>query len=146
MTLKVPSQLASGEDALKALLASAVLASIAMDQTAKDNFVSAVREVLWNAIEHGGRLDPAALIQIDLLHSNRAISCFVKDPGPGFNPKLMKHAAINNPEDNAVQHALLREAAGLRPGGYGIMLAGNFVEEMIYNELGNEVVLVKDLS
>ncbi len=145
MTLAVPAQIACGEDALKTLLGSEVMESLGIDQHAKDNFVSAVREVLWNAIEHGGKMDPAKLIRIDLLHSNRAISCFVKDPGLGFHPKEMRHAAINNPPENAVQHALLREATGLRPGGYGILLAGNFADELIYNEHGNEVMLVKYL-
>ena len=145
MTMLVPAQFACGDDALKSLLASEVLASLNIDQGIKDNFLSAVREVLWNAIEHGGKLNPGKLIRIDLLHSNRAMSCFVKDPGAGFHPTEMLHAAINNPPDNAVRHALLREEAGLRPGGYGILLAGNFVDELIYNEHGNEVLLVKYL-
>jgi anti-sigma regulatory factor (Ser/Thr protein kinase) len=31
----------------------------------------------------------------------------------------------------------------LRPGGFGVLLARNSVDELIYNEKGNEVVLVK---
>jgi len=146
ITLLLPAELLSGEEALKALMSSEVLQEIEVDQSLRDNFLSAVREVLWNAIEHGGKLDPGKQIRIDLLHSNRALSCFVKDPGNGFQMKDLLHAAINNPEEDAVKHALVREEQGMRPGGYGILLATNFADEMIYNEHGNEVVLVKYLT
>ena len=39
-----------------------------------------------------------------------------------------------------------REAEGMRPGGYGLLLAGGTVDELIYNEIGNEVLLVKYLD
>ncbi len=143
ITLLVQAQLASGEEALQALISSSVLQGLAMDRSMQDNFMTAVREVLWNAIEHGGKLDPSKRIRIDLVHSNRALSCFVKDPGAGFHLSDLRHAAINNPEEDAVKHATIREEQGMRPGGYGILLATNFVDELIYNEHGNEVLLVK---
>jgi hypothetical protein len=31
----------------------------------------------------------------------------------------------------------------MRPGGYGLLLAGGTVDELIHNEIGNEVLLVK---
>ena len=34
----------------------------------------------------------------------------------------------------------------MRPGGYGILLAQKLVDELIYNEDGNEVLLVKYLN
>jgi anti-sigma regulatory factor (Ser/Thr protein kinase) len=36
-----------------------------------------------------------------------------------------------------------REAEGMRPGGYGLLLAGGTVDELIYSEIGNEVLLIK---
>jgi anti-sigma regulatory factor (Ser/Thr protein kinase) len=146
ITLALTAQLASGEEALKILAASAVVKGAGFSPADQESFLSAVREVLWNAIEHGGKLDPVKQIRIDLLHSNRALSCFVKDPGPGFRIRELSHAAINNPAEDAVKHALIREQAGMRPGGYGILLASNFVDELIYNEHGNEVLLVKYLG
>ena len=142
----VPAQLESGEEALQALMSSSVMQGIEVEQSLRDNFVTAVREVLWNAIEHGGKLDPVQQIRIDLLHSNRALSCFVKDPGPGFRIEKLVHAAINNPEEDALKHALIREEVGMRPGGYGILLATSFADELIYNEHGNEVLIVKYLQ
>jgi anti-sigma regulatory factor (Ser/Thr protein kinase) len=35
---------------------------------------------------------------------------------------------------------------GLRPGGFGMMVAKQVVDEMFYNELGNEVLLIKRLA
>jgi len=34
----------------------------------------------------------------------------------------------------------------MRPGGFGVMLAQGLVDQLIYNEQGNEVVLVKYLD
>jgi two-component system, OmpR family, response regulator len=33
----------------------------------------------------------------------------------------------------------------MRPGGFGILLARKIVDEMLYNERGNEVLLIKYL-
>jgi anti-sigma regulatory factor (Ser/Thr protein kinase) len=39
-----------------------------------------------------------------------------------------------------------REQRGIRPGGFGILLARNLVDELLYNEKGNEVLLIKYLA
>ena len=66
MTLLVPAQLSSGEEALKALMASEVLQGLEVQQNLRDNFLSAVQEVLWNAIEHGGKLNPEQMVRIEI--------------------------------------------------------------------------------
>jgi hypothetical protein len=38
------------------------------------------------------------------------------------------------------------EAQGKRPGGFGILMATKLVDDLIYNEKGNEVLLVKYLD
>ena len=40
----------------------------------------------------------------------------------------------------------VREEKGIRPGGFGILLAQAIVDEIIYNEAQNEVVLIKYLD
>jgi anti-sigma regulatory factor (Ser/Thr protein kinase) len=42
-------------------------------------------------------------------------------------------------------HLAHRASEGLRPGGYGILLARGIVDELIYSEVGNEVLLIKHL-
>ena len=39
-----------------------------------------------------------------------------------------------------------RAEAGLRPGGFGMLIARQVVDEVAYNERGNEVLLIKHLS
>ena len=57
-----------------------------------------------------------------------------------FNPENLPHAA--NPDD-PVGHMMVREALGLREGGFGILMSRGLVDELEYNEAGNEVRLVK---
>jgi anti-sigma regulatory factor (Ser/Thr protein kinase) len=68
---------------------------------------------------------------------------YVRDPGAGFRREALTNAAIANPADDPTAHIVQREAEGLRPGGYGLLLASGTVDELIYNEIGNEVLLIK---
>lgn len=106
----------------------------------------AFREMLSNAVEYGGRLDPAKQVEVRYVRLKRAVICRIKDPGDGFEPTSMDHAAINNPKDDPIRHASVREAKGLRAGGFGILLTSQFVDELVYNERHNEVLFVKYLS
>jgi anti-sigma regulatory factor (Ser/Thr protein kinase)/CheY-like chemotaxis protein len=104
---------------------------------------AAFREMLLNAMEHGGRFDPNEYIEISYLRSERAISCRIRDPGKGFSLNDIPHSAVSHPPETPWAHIAHREAQGLRPGGFGILLARNFVDEVIYNEKGNEVILIR---
>jgi anti-sigma regulatory factor (Ser/Thr protein kinase) len=106
----------------------------------------AFREMLCNAVEYGGHLDPASFVEVKLMRLKRAFICRIKDPGHGFDPVNLDHAAINNPNDNPVRHASVREEKGLRAGGFGILLASQLVDDLVYNEQHNEVLFVKYLS
>jgi two-component system, OmpR family, response regulator len=105
----------------------------------------AFRELLNNAIEWGGHLDPNLKVRISYIKTKRMLMYRLDDPGPGFKLEDLKHAAINNPLDNPMAHMLEREAKGLRPGGLGLMLTQQLVDELVYNETRNEVVLIKYL-
>jgi len=106
----------------------------------------AIREMLYNAIEHGGQLDPQQYVEVTYVRTKKMVTCRIKDPGKGFSLEELQHAAIGNPPDDPLRHAMVREARGMRPGGYGVLLARNLVDELLYNEKGNEVVLVKHLE
>ena len=80
------------------------------------------------------------------LRTPRLILYRIKDPGEGFRIEFLKHAAILNPEGHPLGHENVRTLQGLRPGGFGILIARNMVDEMIYNERHNEVVLIKYLD
>jgi DNA-binding response OmpR family regulator len=111
----------------------------------KNNVAMAFRELLLNAMEHGGKFDPEQYVEISYVRTRKMIMCRIKDPGEGFSLEEIKHAAINNPSYDPIRHVLFREKQGLRPGGYGVLIAKHLVDELVYGEKGNEVLLVKYL-
>ena len=109
----------------------------------KETVALAFRELLMNAIEHGGKFDREQYAEISYLQTRRAVACRIKDPGRGFSLEEIRHAAVMNPPDDPLRHLTYREAENLRPGGFGVLLVKNSIDELLYNEQGNEVVLVK---
>jgi CheY-like chemotaxis protein len=100
----------------------------------------AVRELGTNAIEWGHRKKVDEIVTVTYRIDPEKITIVIRDTGPGFNPTGMPHAAS---QDDPVSHMMVRETLGLREGGFGIMLARDLVDELQYNEKGNEVRLVK---
>jgi anti-sigma regulatory factor (Ser/Thr protein kinase) len=103
----------------------------------------ALREILLNAMEHGAAFNPEQVVEVTAVRTARSVVFYVRDPGAGFRPEALTHAAIANPEDAPAAHIEQREAEGMRPGGYGLLLAAGTVDELIYSEIGNEVLLIK---
>jgi len=101
------------------------------------------RELLNNAIEHGGKCDPEKRVDIKYIRLKRAILYSIKDPGEGFNLTEIAHAAVANPPDQPTKHMEVRQELGLRPGGFGILLASQVIDELVYNEKHNELIFVK---
>jgi len=110
------------------------------------DIVTAFREILMNAMEHGGHFDPSHHVEISFVKARRAVICRVKDPGQGFSPDEVRHAASAKTPEDLFSHVAVREAKGMRPGGFGLLMAQRLVDELIYSEQGNEVVLVKYLN
>ena len=110
------------------------------------NIATAFREMLLNAIEHGGHFDPKQFVEISYLRARNVVMCRVKDPGEGFSFEEIKHAAIANPPDQPLRHQEYRDARGLRAGGFGVLMTSRLVDELIYGERGNEVLLIKYLN
>ena len=112
---------------------------------AREDVAGAFRELLMNAIEHGGKSDPHKLVRTSLVQTARSLLVHIHDPGKGFSLGFLPHAAISNPEDSPIRHAEVRAEAGKRPGGFGILMTRNLVDELMYNERGNAVMFVKYL-
>jgi hypothetical protein len=70
----------------------------------------------------------------------------IADPGTGFHFEGLKHAALENPPDRPWEHIKTREQKGLRPGGFGILMANAMAHELLYKEAQNEVVFVRNLN
>jgi anti-sigma regulatory factor (Ser/Thr protein kinase)/CheY-like chemotaxis protein len=117
-----------------------------LPEAEKEDLAAAAHEILLNAMEHGGKFDPNHYVEIDYLRTKRAVACRVKDPGQGFSFEELQHAAVGNSPEDLLSHVSVREDKGLRPGGFGIMMARKMVDELIYDERGNDVILIKYLK
>jgi CheY-like chemotaxis protein len=104
---------------------------------------SAFREMLNNAIEHGGSCDLTRQVRVKYIRFRHAILYSIEDPGPGFDMDKVQHAAFANPTDDPLRHMEIREQKGIRPGGFGIMLASQAIDELVFNEKHNELIFVK---
>ncbi len=111
-----------------------------------EEVAAAFREMLINAMEHGGKFDPSQHVEVGYVRTSRMVLCKIKDPGTGFSLEELKHSAISNPLDQPFLHMAERESRGMRPGGFGILMSKKLVDDLIYNEKGNEVLLIKYLD
>jgi len=111
----------------------------------RDSIAYAFRELLLNAVEWGGKLDPKHTVRISYLRAKRMVMYRILDPGAGFNIDNLPHAAISHP-DSPIAHMEVRDAKGLRAGGFGLLTVQSSVDELLYNEKRNEVVFVKYLD
>jgi anti-sigma regulatory factor (Ser/Thr protein kinase)/CheY-like chemotaxis protein len=112
----------------------------------RDEVMLAFREIVVNAMEHGGKFHPEQVVEVSAVRTRRTIVYYVKDPGPGFDPVGIPHAAPDDPDEDLLTHAERRAEQGLRAGGFGLLLARKIVDEMIHSERGNEVLLIKHIE
>lgn len=112
----------------------------------RDNLMTAFREMLMNAMEHGAGFDPEKVIHVTAIRTERAIVYHFRDPGTGFSMDRLDQSALSNAEADPIAHLERRAEMGLRPGGFGMLVTKQVVDEMFYNERGNQVVLIKRLA
>lgn len=117
-----------------------------LPDTDRESLVTAFREILLNAMEHGAGFDPEKVVEVSAIRTSDQMLFLFRDPGPGFRPHDLPHAAVSNPPDDPTAHILYRLEQGLRPGGFGILMTRQLVDELIYNESGNEVLLIKRIA
>jgi anti-sigma regulatory factor (Ser/Thr protein kinase) len=112
----------------------------------RDLLIAAFRELLLNAMEHGAGFDEDKVIEVTAAKTARAIVYHFRDPGNGFDADDLDHAAATPSPEDVVTSALRRAEMGLRPGGFGMLIARQVADELVYNERHNEVLLIKHLS
>ncbi len=117
-----------------------------LPETSREAIGQAFHELLSNAIEWGAGSDPTRDVRIAYLRTRRMVLYRIADPGPGFRFEELAHAAAGALEPERLEHVKVREDRGIRPGGFGLLLARALVDELIYNQAQNEVVFVKYLD
>jgi DNA-binding response OmpR family regulator len=111
----------------------------------REHIATAFRELLMNAVEHGGHLDPDKTVDLSYIRTARSIVYYIRDPGEGFSMNALAHAAIANSPEEPFGHLELRRQMGIRPGGFGLLMTLSFADELIYSAKGNEVIFIKYL-
>jgi len=110
----------------------------------RDTILLSFRELLINAMEHGGRFNPALKIDVGYLRTEDMILYYIRDPGAGFDSAKAITDAKATAED-PLGSVAARIEKGLRPGGFGLHLANQMLDSLVYNQYGNEVILIKNL-
>jgi DNA-binding response OmpR family regulator len=100
----------------------------------------AVMEMAHNAIEWGNLHQSDRLVNITYRVYDDRLEIAIRDQGPGFDRSQLPHAAV---PDDPFTHLDVREKLGLRAGGFGLLICQGMVDEMQYNDAGNEVALIK---
>ena len=124
-------------------LLSSLLQYSGLTSEKANQLITAVREMGANAIEWGHQKQINRILSITYHADDEKVTIAIRDTGPGFDPKNVPHAADN---EDPIAHMMVREALGLREGGFGIMMSRGLVDDMQYNEAGNEVRLIKFLN
>jgi len=96
------------------------------------NFRVGLAEALANAMLYGNGSDPAKRVRVEVTVSRLRVSARVTDQGDGFDPSSV--------EDPTTPENLLR------PGGRGLFLMRQLLDEVRYNDRGNSVTLVLQLE
>jgi anti-sigma regulatory factor (Ser/Thr protein kinase) len=97
-------------------------------------------EMIENAMEWGNRRQRDLLVTISYQVTDEYVKFVIADEGAGFDPGCVPHAAC---ADDPAAHLCIREKLGLRDGGFGILIARGVMDEVRYNDRGNQVTLVK---
>ena len=94
-------------------------------------------------MEHGAAFNPEQVVEVTAVRTSRSMVFYALHPGAGFRRERLLTRPLPIRLTTLRLHIVQREAEGMRPGGYGLLLAGGTVDELIYSEIGNEVLLIK---
>jgi CheY-like chemotaxis protein len=117
-----------------------------LDDKERESMGFAFKEILMNAMEYGGKFNRERLVEASYVRAKRMALYRIRDPGDGFSLEELTHAAISNPPEDPVRHLEVRDSMGIRPGGFGVLLSKKLVDDLIYSEQGNDVLLIKYLD
>ncbi|MFH1760095.1 MAG: response regulator [bacterium] len=101
----------------------------------------AISEILRNALEHGNKFEKDKWVSISYVIFQNKFVLKIKDEGTGFN-LVQVPDVIKDPFGEQAR----REAAGIRPGGFGLAMVKEIMDDISYSDKGNEVLMTKYLN
>lgn len=96
------------------------------------NFRVGLTEALSNAMLYGNGYDPAKRVRVEVTVDDGQLRARVTDQGVGFDPNAV-------PDPTTAENLL-------KPGGRGLFLMRQLLDEVQYNDRGNQVTLVLRLD
>lgn len=123
-------------------LLTRVLWHSGLPESAADRVRYSVMEVGLNAIEWGNQFEESRSVRFSFSIYPDRFTARVADDGPGFDLHQVSDAEASPEPETQIR---MRRAAGVRFGGYGVRVCRRFVDDVHYNEAGNEVVLTRFL-
>ena len=106
----------------------------------KDDIRLAVDEIGQNAVEWGNREDRSKRIRLQYRMLPDRIVFRIEDEGAGFDVD-----ALADPSKDPLAHIMERMSDGKRMGGYGIFMTRKVMDDVIFSERGNVVIMTKRL-
>jgi signal transduction histidine kinase len=114
-----------------------------LSEDPRGQMMQALREILLNALDHGAAFNPEQVVEVTGIQTARSLVFYVRDPGCGFSHESLFPELFANKTTAA---AIPMSKASPRTNGHGLLLAAGTVDELIYSEVGNEVILIKYLA
>ncbi|MBN1421249.1 MAG: ATP-binding protein [Planctomycetes bacterium] len=116
--------------------AARILCGTRIPRRALMSLLYAISEIGLNAIEWGNEKDPGKRIRLSLCLLADRVLLKVEDEGRGF-----AHEGLSDPTADPAGHLARRRAQGKRIGGFGIWMVRGLMDEVLYSERGNTVIL-----
>ncbi len=124
---EVPGQMSLMNDILEYLMNR--VEKLGVVKPEKSNLFVALDEAFVNAVKHGNKYDKSKMIRVSVEISPEQASFTIEDEGEGFDLE-----AIPDPTDPENL---------FKTSGRGVMFIYNIMDEVVYNQRGNKLTMVK---
>ena len=131
LVLEIPTDVRSIEHAVEYVMQRCHTCE-AYEKRLRWNFRVGLTEALTNAMLYGNEHDPSKRVRVEVELENGRLEARITDQGGGFDP-----SAIPDPTE---------EENILKSGGRGLFLMRQLLDEVSYNDRGNQVMLVLRLG
>lgn len=118
-----------------------VLTRTTLDERKRRSLVYALREIGQNAVEWGNAYQAHKQFHMSFCVMKDRILVKLADEGEGFNVD-----GLSDPRKNHLENLLTRRRQGKRSGGYGIAIVRGLMDQVLFNENGNAVVMAMHLE
>jgi len=131
LVLEIPTDVRSIEDAVDYVMERCRTCET-YQKRLRLNFRVGLTEALTNAMLYGNEYDPSKRVRVEVTLERGRLEARVTDQGRGFDPSTI-------PDPTEPENIL-------KSGGRGLFLMRQLLDEVSYNDQGNQVTLVLRLE